>query len=856
MIPVKLSVRNFMPYRDNVPELYFAGVHTACISGDNGNGKSALIDAITWALWGKARAGSDDELIHQGEHEMEVEFEFAVGHHKYRVIRKRAKPKGRKRTGQTILELQMVDNGSVRAISGDSVRQTQQKVIDILHMDYETFINSAYLRQGRADEFTIATPSRRKQVLADILGLTIYDDLEEMAKTLAKEQETAKTQLEATIGNINEDLTKLPLLRVELEQASGELSVVDKIVKEQEYVLKELRQKQELLKTKQLQLVQFEEHIAAAGKRLELREQEIEEHHARIEAYEELIAQRDVIEKGYSRFLDAKKLKDEMEQKARQWAVLSQKKHKLEMDFERAQQALLRNHALTDSKITELEARVGKLTHLKEQMHQVETRLSQFDIEEEALRQKRQSLQKLQAQISYLESANAQLARDIAELEEKLKLLRNQQEARCPLCETDLGADGIKLVESKYIADRNAKLEESNINRDDFTQKRVQLKSLETEIAHEEKRLVQTRNSGNNEIGMLKKSFQEAEESAEKLKEERARLSEIEQQLAGKEFASAEWQGLMEVEAALSILAYDSQEHESLRGNFTELQKFEAPKRELEEADRLISQEKVALSRAEDDTRELKKGLESDREKKQALDAELEALPQLNAEVESVEGKYSELVKQQKQAQERVWNLKAEVKRCGELETKKKGEERRLNQVLKEEQIYKELMQAFGKKGIQAMLIETALPEIETEANKLLARMTDNRMHIKIEPQRDTKTGSTVETLDINIADELGIRNYDMFSGGEAFRINFAIRIALSKLLARRSGAPLPTLIIDEGFGTQDAAGIGKLIEAIESIQADFQKILVITHMEELKNAFPTRIEVIKTPAGSTLQLS
>ena len=112
------------------------------------------------------------------------------------------------------------------------------------------------------------------------------------------------------------------------------------------------------------------------------------------------------------------------------------------------------------------------------------------------------------------------------------------------------------------------------------------------------------------------------------------------------------------------------------------------------------------------------------------------------------------------------------------------------------------------------------------------------------------------ETLDINISDELGTRNYEMFSGGEAFRINFAIRIALSRLLARRAGAPLPTLIIDEGFGTQDSTGMEKLIEAINSIQEDFDKILVITHMEDLKDAFPTRIDVTKTPEGSMITVS
>jgi len=176
-----------------------------------------------------------------------------------------------------------------------------------------------------------------------------------------------------------------------------------------------------------------------------------------------------------------------------------------------------------------------------------------------------------------------------------------------------------------------------------------------------------------------------------------------------------------------------------------------------------------------------------------------------------------------------------------------------LNRAVTQEKIYRDLMLAFGKKGIQAMLIEMAIPEIENEANKLLARMTDNRMSIKMETQRETKKGEVMETLDINISDELGTRNYEMFSGGEAFRIDFAIRIALSKMLARRSGAPLPTLIIDEGFGTQDSIGIEKIKEAITSIQDDFEKILVITHINDFKDAFPVRIEVVKTAEGSTI---
>jgi len=293
-----------------------------------------------------------------------------------------------------------------------------------------------------------------------------------------------------------------------------------------------------------------------------------------------------------------------------------------------------------------------------------------------------------------------------------------------------------------------------------------------------------------------------------------------------------------------------------VRHRLANLEQYEAPKRRLEEADRLYNQEGEALSYAEKASQELRQSLEVDNRKRQDLTVGLSLLPQLIDDLAQAEAEHQTLATKQKQAEEVVWTVKGKLERCSELEEKKKEKEGLMGQASKQEKIYRELAEAFGKKGVQALLIEMALPEIEVEANKLLARMTDNRMHVKIETQRETKKGDLLETLDINISDELGTRNYEMFSGGEAFRINFAIRIALSKLLARRAGAPLPTLIIDEGFGTQDSDGIEKLKEAINSIQDDFDKILVITHIEELKDAFPTRIDVTKTAAGSTLQLS
>ena len=75
-IPLKLNMVNFLSYRGVAPTLDLEGVHVACLTGNNGHGKSAILDAITWVLWGTARASSQEELICHDEPEMMVELEF------------------------------------------------------------------------------------------------------------------------------------------------------------------------------------------------------------------------------------------------------------------------------------------------------------------------------------------------------------------------------------------------------------------------------------------------------------------------------------------------------------------------------------------------------------------------------------------------------------------------------------------------------------------------------------------------------------------------------------------------------------------------------------------------------------
>ena len=856
MIPSKLKMRNFMPYRGDIQPFSFDGIHTACICGDNGNGKSALIDAITWALWGKSRVKSDDDLITLGEKDTEVEFDFFIGEQLYRIIRKHSRPKSRKASGQSSLDLFIADNGGFNVITGDTKSKTQQKVISLLNMDYDTFVNSAFLRQGHADEFTKQPPAKRKEVLANILGLSLYDQLEERARELSRQQHMEKTQLENAIQEIEHELAHKQELESSLDKAQSELSLLEIEINEQQSILNHLRQERDSLESKRQQLVQLEEHIAKTEGDLKHWHSRIEQRQRNIQEYQGLITRRQSIEEGYNQFIQAKKLNDEMNKKLQLLSKIKDRKSKLERVIQNAQAELLSEHAVAQSKISQLEANLKKLPLLKEERTRLENkqhRLAQLD---EELQRKRQSGKKLQSIVHKLECNQQRLEQEIRGIEKKLALLDTQDNARCPLCETELGGDGFDIIRAKYNLEKDNKTAAFNSQKSEFADKSAESEGIERQVQELETRLNQDRALIQGKAGIIASSRKESEEASEQLDKENILLAEIENGLANKDFATQEQIALNELDNELASLEYDSNRHQQIGQSLATLEKYQQSKQGLDEAARMLNMEQEELTNARDASRELGHRLETDNKKRQLLTSGLNALPQLESGLKQAEAGYQLVSEKQKQAQELKGSLSGKLEHILRQEIKQQEKKNQLEKVLKEARVYLDLSQAFGKKGIQAMLIEMALPDIEIEANKLLSRMTDNRMHVKIETQRQSKKGEPLETLDIIISDELGPRPYENYSGGEAFRIDFAIRIALSKLLAKRAGAPIPTLIIDEGFGTQDNIGLEKIKEAINSIQGDFDKILVITHIEELKDAFPTRINVIKTTSGSTLEMS
>ena len=87
-------------------------------------------------------------------------------------------------------------------------------------------------------------------------------------------------------------------------------------------------------------------------------------------------------------------------------------------------------------------------------------------------------------------------------------------------------------------------------------------------------------------------------------------------------------------------------------------------------------------------------------------------------------------------------------------------------------------------------MIENAIPELEDEANRILARVTHNAMHLTLETQRDTRTGGVAETLDIKISDELAHATMSCSLVVKRFA-SISPCVSLAKMLARRAGARL-----------------------------------------------------------------
>ncbi|MCC7491186.1 MAG: SMC family ATPase [Fimbriimonadaceae bacterium] len=1012
MVPLRLQLQNFLSYGEDVPPLELAGLGTVCLSGANGHGKSALLEAIGWALWGEARKGlgpgrGQAGLVRQGRSELWVVLDFEHEGRRYRVRRAwRAGARG----GKQELDLLLWDPAAdvYRNLTCPTIAATEQRIRDEIRMDWDTFVNSAYLMQGRANEFSMRRPAERKQILGEILGLSRYDQLRDLARRKASEADQEVTATERQAAALEADLAGAEATRTAWQEAQQQSQQASDAASAAEQVIAALREQVAADEQQRVLLQAWEQQQRQADEALADLHRAVQEAQAAVADAGRLADDRERVRRCCERLADLEARSAELTAQGEQRRHLQAEQHRLQTDLRSLErdhdgevrrgtadlERLLAQRAQTDEvlgrrerirqqlaarqtareRLRLAEQQEGRWRALQEHLQAVERRVEKARTELET--EQRQAAERvrvlrpqaaaeadLRARAAALQEALAAAAaagEQALQLEarrveltvrfQRLKAIDEQLQARrdelrehaailargggvCPVCGTQLTPGRQAAVSGDYDARVGELQDEANANRTAGRELKREVAGLEAQLAELQSQASATTRLSR-EGGELERQISAAQQAAAEAAQWDERSRDLKSKLAAGDYGGDDLQTLRRLRRELGELDYHpdqlaelrravdrdpqidrdglrleqaEEDHrrlsaelpalrsrlaelhstrrdgllgaaerallaqvetalESLPDQTGELAALQRELRELRGAPALLEQCEAAAARlpseqqrlaelrqkvAERDLAQRELTVQIDQGRGQLLDREAlrRDLSAAAAVLDETRGRAHRWLAETGRLQEAVTRQQRQASELAELTA-------RLGELRQRRDIQLHLVTAFGRDGIPALIIENAVPEIEAAANEVLALLSGGRLFLQIRLQKPLVAGGERETLEIDISDELGTRSYENYSGGEAFRVDFALRLALSRLLVGRAGARLRTLIIDEGFGTQDEDGIEQLVEAIQAISGTFDLVLVVTHLAALKDRFPTRIEVFKeAERGSTFSI-
>ncbi|UZJ38007.1 AAA family ATPase [Prosthecochloris sp. SCSIO W1103] len=869
MIPKKLTISNFQSYGEEPQELDFERFRIACLTGANAAGKSSLIEAMGWCIWGKGRTGKEG-LINENADEMQVSCVFETSGKTYRILRKATRKKSGGTTEQVDLHIFDPDADVFQSQNENTLRLTQKKILDLVGLDYDGFISSSFISQGRSNEFTLKSPKERKEILAQILRIDRYAVLAEKAKEKARTIGEEITYLAGRIGTLRDDLSLTPTLRAELKKKSSESKTAEKELTTCVSSCTELEQQLTAIKGLELEQKALKAQLAS----IDSRKEELVVHSTKLREEEaelrSLVDSRDTIEQNIRKFNELKKELSALEHisktidKLRQEsiriesvkALKTQKASQKVETIEAALHTFDSNLKALAEKIENLQADRRILQQLRDEQRLLETSARKL---EEELDGKDHCVRSL----SQLESRIQTLVENLEDIKKKGLEFKGIEGTICPLCHSTVNeAHKEKVLEEYRIQYRNIEKElaDNRIEKKQFEALWRGLEKKQQELSAQQKRL-QTLHSKRSALDERLKQLEELDAAYTQTVKTREthteNLLKTRKALTSGAIATEELRKLSEIDAEIVSLGYSPEVHNALK---TKLET-------LSDAENRAGALGMATLRLEKLTMEH----ETCRQKLDAIENERKSLQSRFFEiVDLLEGKpeltkkFERTVQEKKTAENKLRHLLVEkqtLKKSLDDLAEKEKQRKKLSAELsgKEEikNILTILQDAFGIKGIQSLLIENAVPQLEEQANSILGKLTQNQMAFEVRTQKQRINKNITETLEIAISDSQGeVRDYESFSGGEKFRIDLSLRIALSKLLSIQTGHGLKLLVIDEGFGTQDEDGLDAIIDSIHRITDEFEKIVLITHLEKLKDAFEVKIVVSRQPEkGSTFSI-
>lgn len=800
MRPRKLEVEGFTSFRERVA-LDLSGLDLFAITGPTGAGKSSLIDALVFALYGQVpRVGKEyRQLVSHRAERLAVMLEFEVGGRSYRIART-ARANG---TVQVRLEH---GNGKGWEPSADRVKEIEAEVVKIVGLDYDAFTRSVVLPQGQFDAFLKGEPKERRKILVALLNLGVYEDMQRIANGKATD---ARRESEFIAGQLAVDFKDatpeaLAARRHELlaaEAESGRVEAAQASVGEG---------------------LEAAGHVRAARRELATRAADIQAEEAKARRAEATL-----------READGQRTRLEAEARDVEEALAA-------TGFDGDRHAALLGARPQAQQLADLATKADRLERLLSEKH------ASWVAAGERLAAAERSLpgaeQELSAARSALESARA--GRDELRRRHSAAELRRHLKAggSCPVCAQVVksvpkgvapGLDAADGAASRAEAAERTAADALGKARVAVERARGEAAGLEQERAH----LESQRKEAAESCAALRSALGAAGLGPADQDDPKALLARVSREVAALEAARAERERLEARRRAFegertrleAAVAAARAEAESARARARELAERQA------QAQRILESAVTALSRLAEASGWDGLAPAAGRDEVDALESRRAALQKEGA---ALAGAVARLRTEARQ-------IEHKIARASELVQKRQA---------------LEAQAALAHSLAQHLRADQFLAYVQEEAMRLLAE--DGSRHLRTLSQgRYSLVCAEQEFAVLDHWNADSRRSVKTLSGGETFLASLALALALAESLSRlsaegRAGEALESLFLDEGFGTLDAETLDVVVQAIEALHGGQRMVGIVTHIPELAERMPARLEVKRGSDSATARVA
>jgi exonuclease SbcC len=934
MRPSKLTLEGFTSFRQRI-EIDFAGLDLFAITGPTGSGKTSILDAITFALYGQtSRLGARGlgELISLGAPRLSVMLDFEVGGKQYRVARVL------KRTGPASVRLESLEIDGGHPFDGGA-REVGSQIAKIVGLEFDAFTKAVILPQGQFDQFLRGDPAQRRQILEALLNLGVYREMMQRANARQRDHQTERdlinTQLEreyadATEANRRELAAEIERLTRESELANAEL----KRVEELRSPAIELRHKREAAisaerdrKTAGEELVREQRRESVLSAQVERQEHEIhslEQEWQRVpydeKRHQELIALLPVAQQlekiEHERGV---KVRDQS-QKSRELATIETKLHVAKRSQQEAVDkcnTVEEGYANAKDKFSALREKHGSVDMVTDVAGEME-RLD--DIEQQLQRDQEESTRlekkhkELDDTIGRLEAEEAQAQKTYSEAQEGYERLFRKHSAEelrkhlkpgepCPVCEqtvvrppkrvsaarledakaavrrAEQACDSMRRSLAKARADKDALPAQLQIAKQAARRTSKQLQDLKSkaerilgkvpgaDASTKLKRIASDLQAGEALCVSKEKELKKATDLAADAKDVVAKLEreaavlqrEIQSLSAQIDIALTDIDRLrrrLGVTASVKAIQADLDAQQRAKQQRKQIEaKISAKRKERDDALNGIRTATTQVAVLNDRITVLGKTAEKATSEagqiERRLNKRLEGLvlPEGADEAQRIDNllvdlrtRTSDLSRQMDQNQLRIEQIET---RIAEAEKKRA----RVAELEHSALLYGQLGTLLRADQFIRFILEDAFQLLCDEGARQLLALSQGRYSFHTEDNE-------FQVIDHWNADER--RSVRTLSGGESFLASLALALALSASVSQFSGGgpfKLDALFLDEGFSTLDAETLNVAIEALQTLQQGDRMLGVISHVTDLAERLPSRIQVIKGISGSEIKL-